>query len=86
MRTTLELPDDLMRAVKVRAAQHGITLTEAFSELLRSGLSASERPEQGARRVQFPLVRTGQATEEADLSADRIADILSSSEADALIR
>lgn len=79
MRTTLELPDEIMRAVKVRAAQRDITLTQAISELLRSGLSASEQPQTG-HRVRLPLVKTGAATVDDALSPDRIAELLADSE------
>ena len=40
MKTTLELPDHLMREVKVRAAQEGRKLKDLVAELLRLGLDA----------------------------------------------
>ncbi len=39
MKTTLDLPDELMRAIKVRAAQQGRKMKDVVTELLRSGLS-----------------------------------------------
>jgi hypothetical protein len=38
MRTTLNLDDDLMRAVKQRAAEIGSTMTEIFEQALREHL------------------------------------------------
>jgi len=42
MKTTLDLPDDLVRAVKLRASQEGRKLKDAFADLLRQGLAAAE--------------------------------------------
>lgn len=38
MRTTLDLPDPLMRRVKIRAASEGRKLKEIFADLLEKGL------------------------------------------------
>ena len=38
MKTTLELPDDLMRRVKVRAAQSDSKLKDTVAQLLEAGL------------------------------------------------
>jgi plasmid stability protein len=48
MKTTLELPDHLMREVKIRAAEEGRKLKELVAELLRRGLDA---PLEGAAPV-----------------------------------
>jgi hypothetical protein len=42
MKTTLDLPDDLVRAVKLRALQDGRKLKDAFADLLRQGLAAAK--------------------------------------------
>lgn len=39
MKTTLELPDDLMRSLKIRAAQSDRRLKDIVTELLQRGLS-----------------------------------------------
>jgi plasmid stability protein len=44
MRTTLDLDDELIRAVKRRAADSGRTMTEVLEDALREGL----RPPSGA--------------------------------------
>lgn len=41
MKTTLELPDPLMRAVKVRAAQTDRKLKDVVADLIRRGLEAA---------------------------------------------
>lgn len=41
MKTTLDLPDNLMNEVQVLARQEGCKLDEALIELLRKGLAAS---------------------------------------------
>lgn len=46
MKTTLELPDDLMHAVKVRAAATGRKLKDVVAELIRRGLEG--RPDKPA--------------------------------------
>ena len=46
MKTTLDLPDDLMREVKILAVHEGKKLKDAIAELIRKGITASnsERP------------------------------------------
>jgi hypothetical protein len=41
MKTTLELPDDLMRAVKLRAAATDRKLKDVVAEAIASGLAAA---------------------------------------------
>lgn len=45
MKTTLDLPDDLIRAAKLRALMQGRTLKDLVADLLRQGLEVSP-PEQ----------------------------------------
>jgi hypothetical protein len=66
MKTTLDLPDPLMRRVKIRAATEGRKLKELISELLEKGLTAppaASLPEGGSPYVidpksGFPMART----------------------------
>lgn len=39
MKTTLDLPDELMRAVKIRAAEHNLKLKDIVADALRVALS-----------------------------------------------
>jgi plasmid stability protein len=41
MTTTLDLPDDLVENIQLRAAQEGRAVDETVAELLRAGLAAS---------------------------------------------
>ena len=45
MRTTLDLPEDLVREIELRALQTGKKLPQAFADLLRSGLQSEASPE-----------------------------------------
>jgi len=43
MRTTIDLPEDLFRRIKARAALNGTTLKELFTRYVETGLRRSER-------------------------------------------
>jgi hypothetical protein len=43
MKTTLDLPDDLMHEVKIRAVHERKKLKDAIAELIRKGIVASQR-------------------------------------------
>ncbi len=49
VRTTLNLDDELMKAIKQRAAATGRTLTEVIEVCLRHGLEAEQAPKRGYR-------------------------------------
>lgn len=51
MRTTVNLPDDLVREAKSRAAEEGITLTQLIAEGLRHRIGADF----GSERFQVPV-------------------------------
>lgn len=78
VKTTLELPDDLMRAVKVRAAQEGRRLKDVMTEVVRLGLA--HEPNHAPRirhRVRLPLIEGGHpALPDAEMTPQRIHDIL----------
>jgi hypothetical protein len=48
-KTTLELPDDLMKRVKLRALHDGKKLTDTVAYLLRAGLEAATPSPAGKR-------------------------------------
>lgn len=56
MRTTLELPADLVEEIKRRAAQEGRTLKDEVAALLRLGLAKHEAPPQPANGNSQPSV------------------------------
>ena len=45
MKTTLEIPDDLMRRIKIRAIHEHKKLKEEVAELLERGMEQSQRGE-----------------------------------------
>ena len=55
MKTTVELPDDLLREAKARAALEGIKLKDLVADALRARLSAPRQPHP-RRRVKFPII------------------------------
>lgn len=83
MKTTLDLPDDLFRSIKLKAAREGRSIKDVTTELLRRALATPA--EAGlARRAPFPLVvcPPGPA---AGLSPDDVADVLIDADADAVV-
>jgi plasmid stability protein len=44
MRTTLDLPDELLTEIKILAAQERVTLKEVMQDILRAGLRARQIP------------------------------------------
>jgi plasmid stability protein len=74
MKTTLEIPDDLMREIKVRAAREDRKLKDLVAELLRRGLTEADRP---PRRVKLPLIHsTHPAAPGEEMTPERMAQIL----------
>ncbi len=56
MKTTLEIPDDLFREAKVKAALEGRKLKDLVAEGLRLRIAQSARV--NPRTVQFPLLKS----------------------------
>ncbi len=54
MRTTLELPDELLERAKIAAAERGVTVRELIGSALAKDL-ASPPPALTGKRVRFPL-------------------------------
>lgn len=80
MKTTLELPDDLMRAVKIRAASEGRRLKDVVADAIRRGLTEdTAKGGPARRRVRLPLVEC--AHEAREMTPERIARILEKEDA-----
>jgi uncharacterized protein with von Willebrand factor type A (vWA) domain len=58
MRTTLDLPDELFRQLKARAALMGTTVKELLTSYVESGLLQSSRPGT-RRRSALPVIARG---------------------------
>jgi plasmid stability protein len=84
MKTTLDLPDELMRAIKVRAAQQDRKIEDVVAELLRRGLLQADGgpTTSSARRVNLPLVRCEHPPRpDREMTPDHVAATLLDQEA-----
>ena len=55
MRTTIDFPEELFRALKARAALEGSSLKDLIARLIRGGLAVAERDRGEIRRTPSPL-------------------------------
>lgn len=85
MKTTLDLPDELMRAVKIRAVEENRTMTDLISEFLRQGLAQEPgEPTKIRHRVKLPLIEGARmARPGEELTPERVAEILLAQETEA---
>ncbi len=85
MKTTLELPDELMREVKIRAVNENRRIKDVVADALRRGLAQEgPAPARVRQRVQLPLVEcVHEAHPDDEMTPDRVATILLSEEAEA---
>ena len=58
MRTTIDLPDDLYRTLKARAAFSGVPVRQVLQDLIEQGLRASipDQPPRTDRREPLPVI------------------------------
>ena len=56
MRTTIDLPDDLYRILKVRAGMNGVTLRALVQHLLEQGLRSPRSDPSPERRAPPPVI------------------------------
>jgi hypothetical protein len=56
MRTTIDIPDALMRAAKARAAEHGESLKDLVNRALAHELGLPSAPKRKTGRVTLPLI------------------------------
>jgi hypothetical protein len=83
MKTTLDLPDELLRAIKVRAVRDNRKLKDAVADLLRHGLAREPAVSKRSRRVQLPLVQCAhRADPREEITPRQAAAILLAEEAE----
>lgn len=71
MRTTLDLPDDLFRRVKAKAALEGATLKETLARYIESGLrQPSALGHQSSGRSKLPIIRRRGRTAVPNLTSE----------------
>lgn len=83
MKTTLDLPDDLMRAIKSRAVQDNRRLKDTVADLLRRGLDQERGvPAKVRRRLRLPLIECAhEARPGEEMTPERVAEVLLEEEA-----
>jgi hypothetical protein len=86
MKTTIELPEELVREIKMKSVLEGRKLKETIAELLRAGLAAESRRTRGTvRRKQsgLPIVKCRHAASpKEELTPERAAEILGRQDTD----
>src|ERR1700730_10482796 len=91
MKTTLDLPDSLMKQEKLRAVREGRKLKDAVADLLRKGLAAATDKEASIKaptvakdkKTGLPLIECQHAASvQEELTPERVADILLAQEVD----
>jgi hypothetical protein len=82
MRTTLDLPDDVLRKAKIEAVERGSTLRQLVIDALQREMSGSERPR---KRLERPPIKLAADAPLRKLSPEAVkrldADDLQRSEA-----
>lgn len=85
MKTTLDLPVDLVREMKLRAAREGRKLKDVATEVVRRGLGGGAAvPITAAHRVTLPLIECRPPAQQpvAELTPDEMAETLLQQEVD----
>jgi plasmid stability protein len=84
MKTTIDIPDDLLRRIKIRAVNDGRKLKDEVADLLRKGLDAhpiaSSAPRESPLSFDpgtgLPVIRGRRKPSPEEVGAERIAEIL----------
>ena len=80
MKTTLDLPVDLVREMKIRAAHEGRTIKDVATKLLVAGMAAeragisAEHPRRDA--LKFPLFECTEAAPARKMTLEEILDVM----------
>lgn len=81
MKTTLEIPDDLLREAKAKAALEGIRLKDLIARSLKIEVRGSQAGGAKRRRLKFPLLESRRKAElaipddaasQVEMTADRV--------------
>jgi len=77
VKTTMDLPEELVREMKFRAVREGRKLREVAEEIFRRGLAAPASPaETGTRRrVKLPLIPAPADAKPFELSGERLLEL-----------
>jgi|688.fasta_scaffold98139_3 plasmid stability protein len=79
MKTTMDLPEDLIREMKLRAVREGRKLREVAEDVLRRGLAAQSTPLEGSirQRVKLPIIPCPPGAKPFELTGDRLLELAS---------
>jgi Arc/MetJ family transcription regulator len=83
MRTTIDLPDELFRQAKAKAALEGLSLKDVITHFVEQGLrpGALSSAPQRRRRSELPVARAAMGRTLPDLTRAEIHRILEEEEA-----
>lgn len=78
VKATIELPEDLMQEIKLRAVREHRRIKDVAADALRRGLAAEQAHVDAIKhRVSFPLIHSGHpAPPGQELTPERLAQIL----------
>lgn len=78
MKTTIDLPSELVREMKLQAVYEGRKLKDVATEIFRRGLNhGGSVPTATKKRVKFPLIQCQHlASANTELTPDKVAEIL----------
>lgn len=84
MKTTFELPDELMREVKIRAVNENRRIKDVVTEAIRRGLAMQDSVSDSVQyRVRLPLVETAhRANTDDEMTPDKVASLLLAEESE----
>lgn len=87
MKTTFDLPAELVRAMKMRAARDGQKLKDVAAKALRAGLAGSDASDHQAvvvvkdKKTGLPVIQCRRPAKGEELTPQRLAEILAAQEA-----
>jgi plasmid stability protein len=77
MKTTLDIPEELIRKMKIRAATEGRKLREVVTDVIEKGLAVRTTSPEREHRVRLPLVHCEKKVRPEDqLTPEQIDEIL----------
>lgn len=78
MKTTLDLPAELVREMKLRAASDGRKIRDVATEIFRRGLAQASMTDGNNRnRVKLPLIECNPPRTKAnEMTPEKVADVL----------
>ena len=82
MKTTFDLPEDLVREMKFRAVREGRKLRDVAEEVFRKGLAAAPPPLSSGKRnrVSLPIIPAPPNAPSFELSGERLLELESEAE------